>query len=85
MAEKIYALGNPAVFTNVHNGRYLYIDSFSWEKLENLGVFPNCHMSACFGNLQKPYGVWEILPSLQMFAMGGTFILILALGRSWKT
>jgi len=85
MVEKFYALGHPAVITNLHSGRYLYIDPCSWEKLENLGVFSNYHMSACFGNLQKDSRLWEILPYLQTFAVGGSSILILALGKSWKT
>jgi hypothetical protein len=59
MVEKLYALGNPAIFTNIPNGRYLYIDSCFWEKLENLGIFPNCRMSVCFGNLWKDDRLWE--------------------------
>jgi hypothetical protein len=58
MVEKFYILGNPAIFTNLHNGRYFYIDSYSWDRLDKLGVFPNCSMFACLENLQKPYGLW---------------------------
>ena len=82
MVEKFYTLGNPAIFTNLPSGRHLYIDSYSWEKLENLGVFPNCCMSVCLGNLQKNSRLWKTLLYLQTFPVGGTFILILAIGRS---
>jgi hypothetical protein len=29
--------------------------------------------------------LWEIVPSFQILTIGGTFILILSLGRGWKT
>jgi hypothetical protein len=50
-------------------------------------IFENNHLSA--SRLQIGSEIllllWEIVPSFQILTTGGTFILILPLGRGWKT